>query len=379
MTSLTIVGARRQSAASATASFEVSIESAGARARRARRPPARCARRSSSAPTGSAPGPGRLAADVEDLGALGDQLAPVLDRPLGIEEQPAVGERVGRDVDHPHDPGARCRSTSSIKRCQRLRRRPLAGGDRAVHVAVPDRRRLRARPVDRARSARAAPGRARSRRRAAGSRRSSRATRGRPPRPCRRSARASRPAAPKKRCRQPSTISRRSASGRSVACRAARALEEGEQHPRRAVGGRVVVGDRDRAVGARRLAREPLVAPERPLVDRHALDDAALRHPLGEAVANRRQRRLVVDPAGQRRRHRDDRPPGPHGRAARRSRVDPVRRRARSGAPAPRARPRRRAARPSAARSAACRRRPASPARRPRCRSRRSNEPAERM
>ena len=46
--------------------------------------------------------PGRLAADVEDVGTVREQLPPVRDRALGVEEQPAVGERVGRDVDDPH-------------------------------------------------------------------------------------------------------------------------------------------------------------------------------------------------------------------------------------------------------------------------------------
>ena len=53
----------------------------------------------------------------------------------------------------------------------------------------------------------------------------------------------------------------------------------------------------------------PALAPERPLVDRHALDHRALRDPLGQLVAQRRHRRVVGDPACERRRHRHDRPP----------------------------------------------------------------------
>ena len=53
--------------------------------------------------TGSAPGPGRLAADVEDRGALLLQRKAVLDRRARVEEEAAVGERVGRDVDDAHE------------------------------------------------------------------------------------------------------------------------------------------------------------------------------------------------------------------------------------------------------------------------------------
>ena len=61
-------------------------------------------RRSSSASgTGSAPGPGRLAAHVEDRRALRLELEAVRDRRLGGQVAAAVGERVGRDVDHAHD------------------------------------------------------------------------------------------------------------------------------------------------------------------------------------------------------------------------------------------------------------------------------------
>ena len=42
---------------------------------------------------------GRLAADVDDRGALGRQPAALRERGLGVEVAAAVGERVGRDVE----------------------------------------------------------------------------------------------------------------------------------------------------------------------------------------------------------------------------------------------------------------------------------------
>ena len=60
-------------------------------------------RSSSSAGTGSAPGPRRLAADVEDVRALVDHPQPVVDRRAGIEAHAAVGKRIRRDVEDPHD------------------------------------------------------------------------------------------------------------------------------------------------------------------------------------------------------------------------------------------------------------------------------------
>ena len=48
-------------------------------------------------------GPGGLATDVEQVGALGDELAAVRDRGLGREPGTAVAERVGGDVDDAHD------------------------------------------------------------------------------------------------------------------------------------------------------------------------------------------------------------------------------------------------------------------------------------
>ena len=52
--------------------------------------------------TGSAPGPGGLAAHVEDVRPLSGEPQAVLDRRAGLEKPAAVGERVGRDVDDAH-------------------------------------------------------------------------------------------------------------------------------------------------------------------------------------------------------------------------------------------------------------------------------------
>ena len=49
--------------------------------------------------------PGRLAADVDDGRTGGDQNEPVGDGGLVIEVAPAVGERIGSDVDDAHDGG----------------------------------------------------------------------------------------------------------------------------------------------------------------------------------------------------------------------------------------------------------------------------------
>ena len=51
------------------------------------------------------PGTGGLAPYVEDRGPLLGQRCAVLDRGFGLEEQPAIRERVGRDVDDAHDDG----------------------------------------------------------------------------------------------------------------------------------------------------------------------------------------------------------------------------------------------------------------------------------
>ena len=44
-----------------------------------------------------------LAADIEQVGAVGDELEPVRDRGIGVEPAAAVAEGVGRDVDDAHD------------------------------------------------------------------------------------------------------------------------------------------------------------------------------------------------------------------------------------------------------------------------------------
>ena len=51
-------------------------------------------------------GPGRLAADVEHVGARRHQREAVGDRGVGVEEAAAVGERVGGDVHDAHHRGA---------------------------------------------------------------------------------------------------------------------------------------------------------------------------------------------------------------------------------------------------------------------------------
>src|SRR5262249_57805854 len=51
---------------------------------------------------GAAIGAGRLRTDVDDVGALGDHAVGVVDRNSGIQELPAVGEGVWRDVENAH-------------------------------------------------------------------------------------------------------------------------------------------------------------------------------------------------------------------------------------------------------------------------------------
>jgi hypothetical protein len=51
-------------------------------------------------------GPGGFAADVQDLGPLGEQPPGVGERRLGREVGAAVGEAVRRDIDDPHDAGS---------------------------------------------------------------------------------------------------------------------------------------------------------------------------------------------------------------------------------------------------------------------------------
>ena len=45
----------------------------------------------------------RLATDIEQVGAVGDERFPRRDRTLRIERQATIGKRVGRDVDDSHD------------------------------------------------------------------------------------------------------------------------------------------------------------------------------------------------------------------------------------------------------------------------------------
>jgi hypothetical protein len=51
---------------------------------------------------GGAAGAGRFAADIEDVGALLEQLLAVLQRSPGGRMRAAIGEGIGRDVDDAH-------------------------------------------------------------------------------------------------------------------------------------------------------------------------------------------------------------------------------------------------------------------------------------
>ena len=44
----------------------------------------------------------RLTADVEDIGAIAQELQPMRDRGVRPEESTAVRERIGRDINHAH-------------------------------------------------------------------------------------------------------------------------------------------------------------------------------------------------------------------------------------------------------------------------------------
>ena len=88
------------------------------------------------------------------------------------------------------------------------------------------------------------------------------------------------------------------------------ALHEPDQDPRAPAGWRVVEDDLDRPPVRGGLAVEAVGPPERLVVDRMHLDDAAGRQPLGELVPPARQRRRVVEATGQGRRQGDDRPLG---------------------------------------------------------------------
>jgi hypothetical protein len=94
------------------------------------------------------------------------------------------------------------------------------------------------------------------------------------------------------------------------------APDETEQHAGRPVGWRVVEDRVDRPVQMQRGAGQPLVAPERPVVDRGDLAQRALRQPLLQRLALGGQIRSEVDPARQRRWDRDDHPLGLH--------IDPI-------------------------------------------------------
>jgi hypothetical protein len=83
----------------------------------------RTRRSSSSCGTGVGARPGRLAAHVDELGALGGHLAAVGDRGAGVEPLAAVGERVRRDVEDAHD--AERRHAGDRRRAHCLGRRAL--------------------------------------------------------------------------------------------------------------------------------------------------------------------------------------------------------------------------------------------------------------
>ena len=74
------------------------------------------------------------------------------------------------------------------------------------------------------------------------------------------------------------------------------------------IGQTVVEGQSHRAVLAGRLPGKPLIAPERPFVERHALDHAALWLALQELVAPARQQGLDLQAQQHRRRDGEDHP-----------------------------------------------------------------------
>ena len=105
--------ARRRARAHAARPPPSTCRSTPAR-RRGRRAPARPARSSSSALTPRRAGPGRLAADVDDRRARFEHPPRRRHRRLDVEVHAAVGERVGRDVDHAHH---RRRGKALLDRC----------------------------------------------------------------------------------------------------------------------------------------------------------------------------------------------------------------------------------------------------------------------
>ena len=60
-------------------------------------------RNSSASPTGSGPRAGGFAAEIENFRALGDEFQRLRHGPGRVEKFPAIGKRIGGDVDHAHD------------------------------------------------------------------------------------------------------------------------------------------------------------------------------------------------------------------------------------------------------------------------------------
>ena len=80
-------------------------------------------------------GAGGLAADVDEVGALGDEVEAVLDGGRGVEPAAAVGEGVGGDVDDSHDRAAvplrqAGDAPASALRCSYVQPRPSGGARR---------------------------------------------------------------------------------------------------------------------------------------------------------------------------------------------------------------------------------------------------------
>ena len=98
--------------------------------------------------------PGRLPADVEQVGAVGGQLQAVGDRGVGVEERAAVRERVGGHVDHAHHGRGGESVAERLHAAQPSRRRSVVReGGGLGDVALPAGRE-RPRPVCPARTSR---------------------------------------------------------------------------------------------------------------------------------------------------------------------------------------------------------------------------------
>jgi hypothetical protein len=95
------------------------------------------------------------------------------------------------------------------------------------------------------------------------------------------------------------------------------ALHEADQHAGAAAGRGSVEDGAERAPVAVGLAAEPLGPPERLVVQDVDLDDAAHGEALDQLRTVARQVGLVAQACGERRRHGDDRPAGPHRDAVR--------------------------------------------------------------